>query len=190
MQIALRLAGKQLGHLFPYIPKQPGYNKRLRALAPQICEVINHLARISPSFCERLRLLDRPRCRAAPRAKRSRVSSRSNCTAATSRKVSGRHCDSLDPALCTPQLAIECAHEDAPRCLPTRACLSGRPGDCEMFRGGSVLDEVKLGWRGRMAGVCVSSCPFLCVLDPTGQPRSCWFILCGRVRTTRRSAGR
>jgi Transposase DDE domain len=54
----LRLAGKQLGHLFPYIPNQPGYNKRLRALAPQICGVINHLARISPSFCERLRLLD------------------------------------------------------------------------------------------------------------------------------------
>jgi hypothetical protein len=54
----LRLARKQLGHLFPYIPKQPGYNKRLRALAPQICQAINHLARISPSFCERLRLLD------------------------------------------------------------------------------------------------------------------------------------
>jgi hypothetical protein len=46
----LRLARKQLGHLFPYIPKQPGYNKRLRALAPQICEVIEHLVRISPSF--------------------------------------------------------------------------------------------------------------------------------------------
>jgi hypothetical protein len=54
----LRLARKQLGHLFPYIPKQPGYNKRLRALAPAICLVINHLARISPSFCDRLRLLD------------------------------------------------------------------------------------------------------------------------------------
>jgi Transposase DDE domain len=54
----LRLARKQLGHLFPYIPKQPGYNKRLRSLAPQLCQVINHLARISPSFCERLRLLD------------------------------------------------------------------------------------------------------------------------------------
>jgi hypothetical protein len=54
----LRLARKQLSHLFPYIPKQPGYNKRLRALAPQICLVIEHLARISPSFCERIRLLD------------------------------------------------------------------------------------------------------------------------------------
>ncbi len=54
----LRLARKQLGHLFPYIPKQPGYNKRLRALAPEICQVIAQLARISPSFCERIRLLD------------------------------------------------------------------------------------------------------------------------------------
>lgn len=54
----LRLARKQLGHLFPYIPKQPGYNKRLRSLAPQICLVIEHLARVSPSFCDRLRLLD------------------------------------------------------------------------------------------------------------------------------------
>jgi hypothetical protein len=54
----LRLARRRLGHLFPYIPKQPGYNKRLRALAPQICLVISQLARISPSFCDRLRLLD------------------------------------------------------------------------------------------------------------------------------------
>jgi hypothetical protein len=54
----LRLARKSLGHLFPYIPKQPGYNKRLRSLASQICLVIEHLARSSPSFCDRLRLLD------------------------------------------------------------------------------------------------------------------------------------
>lgn len=54
----LRLARKQLSQLFPYIPKQPGYNKRLRALAPRVCQVIEHLARTSPSFCERLRLLD------------------------------------------------------------------------------------------------------------------------------------
>src|SRR5579862_1782045 len=54
----LRLARTRLGHLFPYIPKQPGYNKRLRALAPQICLVIGALTRVSPSFCDRLRLLD------------------------------------------------------------------------------------------------------------------------------------
>jgi hypothetical protein len=54
----LRLARKQLGHLFPYILEQPGHNKRLRSLAPEICQVIAHLARISPSFWERIRLLD------------------------------------------------------------------------------------------------------------------------------------
>jgi len=54
----LRLARTRLGHLFPYIPHQPGYNKRLRGLAPQICLVIAALARLSPSFCDRLRLLD------------------------------------------------------------------------------------------------------------------------------------
>jgi hypothetical protein len=54
----LRLARQRLGHLFPYIPKQPGYNKRLRKLAPEICLIINHLARSAPSFNDRLRLLD------------------------------------------------------------------------------------------------------------------------------------
>lgn len=54
----LRLARDRLRHLFPYIPLQPGYNKRLRSLAPTLCVVIEHLARISPSFCERVRLLD------------------------------------------------------------------------------------------------------------------------------------
>ena len=54
----LRLARRRLEHLFPYIPKQPGYNKRLRALGPQICRLINCLAYLSPSFCERLLLLD------------------------------------------------------------------------------------------------------------------------------------
>jgi Transposase DDE domain len=54
----LRFARQRLGPLFPYIPKQPGYNKRLRALAPQICRLISCLAYLSPSFCERLLLLD------------------------------------------------------------------------------------------------------------------------------------
>src|SRR5712691_6777525 len=54
----LRLAERRLGHLFPYIPGQSGFNKRLRALAPQLLEAITLLARLSPSFCDRLRLLD------------------------------------------------------------------------------------------------------------------------------------
>jgi len=31
-QRCLRFARVRLGHLFPYLPQQPGYNKRLRAL--------------------------------------------------------------------------------------------------------------------------------------------------------------
>ncbi len=54
----LGLARWRLGHLFPYLPQQPGYNKRLRALAPAIAQVITHLAVTSPSFCDGLRLLD------------------------------------------------------------------------------------------------------------------------------------
>jgi len=54
----LRLATRRLGHLFPYIPGQSGFNKRLRQLAPQLLEAITLLARLSPSFCDRLRLLD------------------------------------------------------------------------------------------------------------------------------------
>ena len=54
----LALARWRLGHLFPYLPKQPGYNKRLRALAPTIARVITHLAVSSPSYCDNLRLLD------------------------------------------------------------------------------------------------------------------------------------
>ena len=54
----LRFARSRLGHLFPYLPGQPAYNRRLRRLAPVICQVIGHLARSSPSFGDRLRLLD------------------------------------------------------------------------------------------------------------------------------------
>jgi hypothetical protein len=54
----LAFARWRLGHLFRYLPKQPGYNKRLRALAPTIARVITELAVCSPSFCDGLRLLD------------------------------------------------------------------------------------------------------------------------------------
>ncbi len=54
----LAIARWRLGHLFPYLPKQPGYNKRLRKLAPTIATVITQLAASSASFCDNLRLLD------------------------------------------------------------------------------------------------------------------------------------
>jgi hypothetical protein len=54
----LRFAMTRLGHLFPYLPKQPGYNKRMRALAPQIVKLLNAVAFASPSWYDRIRLLD------------------------------------------------------------------------------------------------------------------------------------
>jgi len=54
----LRYALTRLGHLFPYLPKQPGYNKRMRALAPQIVRALNIVAMCSPSWCDNVRLLD------------------------------------------------------------------------------------------------------------------------------------
>jgi Transposase DDE domain len=41
----LRFAHKNMGHLFLYLPQQPGYNKRLRAAASLITTVIRVLAR-------------------------------------------------------------------------------------------------------------------------------------------------
>lgn len=54
----LAFARWRLRHLFPYLPKQPGYNKRVRALAPRIIAVVNALAFSSEAFCDRLWLLD------------------------------------------------------------------------------------------------------------------------------------
>jgi Transposase DDE domain len=54
----LRLARRRLGHLFPVLIGQSGYNKRVRGLAREITMVLGQLARSSPSWCDRLRLLD------------------------------------------------------------------------------------------------------------------------------------
>lgn len=54
----LRLARRRLAHLFHYLPEQPGYNKRMRALAPQIVRLLNAIAFASPSWCDNVRLLD------------------------------------------------------------------------------------------------------------------------------------
>jgi hypothetical protein len=54
----IRFAYCRLGHLFPYLPNQPGYHKRLKAAAPLLAAAISHLAKASPSWCDSLRLLD------------------------------------------------------------------------------------------------------------------------------------
>lgn len=54
----LRFASTRLGHLFPYLPKQPGYNKRLRAAEPLLRAAIRHIASQSPSWWDDLWLVD------------------------------------------------------------------------------------------------------------------------------------
>jgi hypothetical protein len=54
----LRMCYARLGHLFPYLPKQPGYHKRLKAAAPLICQAMLSLAPLCPSWTDDLRLID------------------------------------------------------------------------------------------------------------------------------------
>jgi Transposase DDE domain len=54
----IRYARKNLRHLFPYIPEQSGYNKRLRAAGPLISQVIRALAQVTPTNAPVLRLID------------------------------------------------------------------------------------------------------------------------------------
>lgn len=54
----LRYARKHLGELFPYIPKDPGYNKRLRAALPLIKRWIRTLAQDTDFWHDRVWLLD------------------------------------------------------------------------------------------------------------------------------------
>ena len=54
----LRMCYGRLGHLFPYLPQQPGYHKRVKAAAPLICATTLYLATLCPSFGDGLRLID------------------------------------------------------------------------------------------------------------------------------------
>ena len=54
----LRFCYGRLGHLFPYLPNQPGYNKRLRQARWLLDHVLAHLAGQTPSVHDTFRLLD------------------------------------------------------------------------------------------------------------------------------------
>ena len=54
----LAMARWRLAHQFPRLIEQSGYNSRLPGQAPEIGRCISYLAWISPSFCDRIRLLD------------------------------------------------------------------------------------------------------------------------------------
>ncbi len=49
---------RRLGHLFPYLPSQPRYNERCRALAPKLLLLWKTLAAETPGAADELRLLD------------------------------------------------------------------------------------------------------------------------------------
>ena len=52
----LRLCYARLGPLFPYLPKQPGYHKRLKAAGPLLAAALDFLAREAPSWHDQVRL--------------------------------------------------------------------------------------------------------------------------------------
>jgi len=54
----LRFAGENLRHLFPYLPKQPGYNKRLRRLGATLNWVIGALARDTSMWTDDVWVVD------------------------------------------------------------------------------------------------------------------------------------
>jgi Transposase DDE domain len=54
----IRFCYCRLGHLFPYLPNQPGYNKRLRQARWLLGQVMAYLADRSPALDDSLRLLD------------------------------------------------------------------------------------------------------------------------------------
>lgn len=54
----VRYARKHLRHLFPYLPDQSGYGKRLRAAGPLIARVIRKLAEVTTTGVPALRLID------------------------------------------------------------------------------------------------------------------------------------
>lgn len=54
----LAVAAKRLSHLFPRLPKQPGFHKRRRRLSDTIEALIEEFARHSPGFYDDLLLVD------------------------------------------------------------------------------------------------------------------------------------
>ena len=54
----VRYAHADLGHLFPYLPQQPGYNKRLRAAAALVRHCIRVLAASTSQWTDDVWIVD------------------------------------------------------------------------------------------------------------------------------------
>lgn len=77
----LRYARENITHLFPFIPLQPGYNKRLRAALPQIKAVIRMLGRDTGFWDDHVWIVDStpvPCGTSRPTAKRSEMAGIAN----------------------------------------------------------------------------------------------------------------
>jgi DDE family transposase len=77
----LRYVGAHLRHLFPFVPAQPGYNKRLRAALPQIKRIIRMLAMDTDFWNDTVWLTDStpvPCGMSRPTAKRSEMAGWAN----------------------------------------------------------------------------------------------------------------
>ena len=106
------------GPLFPYLPKQPGYNKRMRALAPQTVRLLNAIAYLSPSWCDGIRLLDStpvPCGSSRETVKRSEFAGH----------AAYGYCASHSRYFWGFRLYLLCASDGMP---PTRACLGASAG--------------------------------------------------------------
>lgn len=57
-RVFLRRARRRLGHLFPYLPSQSGYNERCRQLVPKLVALWKALAAETLGATDELRLLD------------------------------------------------------------------------------------------------------------------------------------
>lgn len=72
----IRFVGQRLGALFPYRPKRPGYNKRLRAALPLVKRVIRMLARDTDFWWDTVWITDStpvPCAMSRPAVKRSNL---------------------------------------------------------------------------------------------------------------------
>ena len=54
----LRFCYSRLGTMFRYLPKQPGYNKRINAVGPLIAETIERLSALVSAETDEFRFLD------------------------------------------------------------------------------------------------------------------------------------
>ena len=54
----LRICHRELPGMFPYLPKQPGYHKRVKSAAPLIMKTQMLLARTGPGWSDEVKLID------------------------------------------------------------------------------------------------------------------------------------